>query len=219
MLLIEDETEYIEPFITEIEKQYVVDVAYNGIEGSYLSSINEYDVIILDTSLPDMDPVVLCSDARACNISSPILLLSDRGTSNSAIKSLEAGADALLYKPVKSHELSAQVSALIRRSNGLPVPQIKIGEFVINIFSKTVFCQGKPIKIRRKEYDILEYLCVNLNETVTKEKLLEHIWGDGIYMQSNTLEVHVRNLRKTLSNFCDKELIKTVRGYGYRIES
>lgn len=219
ILLIEDKAEYLDTFITEIEKQYVVDVAYNTIEGSYLSSVNDYDVIVVDTGLPDVDPVSLCKDARSSKIESPILLLADKTNFEYKVESLEAGADALMYKPINVKELSAQVGALIRRSNKLSTQTIDVKNFKLDLCNKSVFYLGQPISLRRKEYDILEYLVVNINKTVSKEKLLEHVWSEGIYMESNTLEVHVRNLRLVLKRFYAEELIVTLRGYGYRIES
>lgn len=220
ILLIEDDKDLLEDILTEVEKDYIVDVAYNGIDGTYLSQINDYDVIVVDSTLPDIDGVEVCRMTRSADIKTPIILLSESLEPAQKVKSLDAGADVNFQKPLNVDEFKAQIRAIARRtkshSNG---SLIKSGKIEIDIREKQIYINKKPIFLRRKEYDLLEYLLLNKGRIVSKEEILEHVWEKGIYVFSNTVEVHIRSLREHLRKLVGKKFIRTIRGFGYKIQA
>lgn len=219
ILLVEDDKELLEDVLTEIEKDYVVDVAYSGVEGTYLSQINDYDVMVVDAALPDMDGVEICRVTRGADIKTPIILLHDSCELNSKVMGLDAGADVNLQKPINILEIKAQVRALTRRNNSVVDGCVlKIGKLEVDCRQKQVLVKGKVLRLRRKEFDLLEYLMINRKRVVSKEEILEHVWEKGIYVFSNTVEVHIKSLRGRFLKLVGKKLIRTVRGFGYRID-
>lgn len=219
LLLVDNDSDYLNTYLSGLEKQYIVDIAYNAAEGTYLSEVNDYDVIVVDSSIPDMCPPDLCRCTREIRSHVPILLLADRDNREITIKSLEAGADLFVYKPVDTPELCAQVNALVRRTCGISTSKLHLGALVVDLTLKKVLVHGNPINLRRKEYEILEYLALNAGNTISQEKLLDHVWTDGMSFCSNVLEVHIRNIRKKLERPFGICFIKTVRGFGYKLIS
>lgn len=219
ILLIEDDITHMDELKTEVEKQYVVDVAYNGVEGTYLSQVNDYDAIVVDSSLPDMDGLEVCKKTRSAKVDSPILFLADGGRKKYKLDSLDAGADAFLSKPVDKKEFKAKLRALLRRRDTKFVSNlVKVGVLEINFKNRVVRANGKKLDLRRREYDILEYLVVNQGRVVSKEEILEHVWHGGLNVFSNTVEVHIKNLRDKLEKPFGEKLIHTVRGFGYKVK-
>jgi DNA-binding response OmpR family regulator len=219
ILFVEDDKDFLDDVLTDAERDYVVDVAYSGAEGTYLSQINDYDVMVFDAALPDMDGVEICRVTRGANIKTPIILLHDSCEISNKVMSLDAGADVILYKPIDISEIKAQVRALARRNNSISDGcVIKIGKIEVDCRQKQVVFKSKIIQLRRKEFDLLEYLIINRKRTVSKEEILEHVWEKGIYVFSNTVEVHIRSLRERFSKLTGRKIIRTVRGFGYRID-
>lgn len=219
ILLVEDDKDLLEDVLTEVEKDYIVDVAYSGVEGTYLSQINDYDVMVVDAALPDMDGVEICRLTRGADIKTPIILLHDSCELNSKVMGLDAGADVNLQKPIDILEIKAQVRALTRRNNSVAGGcVIKIGKLEVDCRQKQVIVKGRVFHLRRKEFDLLEYLIINRKRVVSKEEILEHVWEKGIYVFSNTVEVHIKSLRERFKKLVGKKLIRTVRGFGYRID-
>ena len=218
ILMVEYDKEFLDEFLIEVEKDYVVDVACNGVEGAYLSQINDYDVMVVDHNLPDMDGSEVCRLARTAEVTTPILYISDNSEERTKVECLDAGADAHFLKSAGKDSFKAQVRALVRRKalfNG--GSSLKIGRLEMNLKNKKVFVDGKGVDLRRKEFDLLEYMLLNAGRVVSKEEILEHVWQNGIYVFSNTVEVHIRSLR-TKMEILEVQPIKTVRGFGYKIE-
>ncbi len=221
MLLIESDKKIIEKITTGFEKCYIVDTALSGYKGMYLSEINDYDVIIIDSILQDMGGVEICRMIRSANIITPIMLISDISKYAEKVMSLDAGADVTISKPVNINEVIAQVRALVRRngnSNNCH-NMLKVGEIGLNIKRRQFFVNEEPIFLRRKEFDLLEYLMINRGKIISKEELLEHVWEKGIYIFSNTVEVHIRNIRVRFEKVVGRNIIRTSRGFGYEIEA
>jgi len=220
LLFIEDDKELFENVLTEAERSYIVDIASSGSDGTYLSQINDYDVMVVDSVLPDIDGIEVCKMTRSADIKTPIMLLSGVNESSDKVRSLDAGADVTLHKPVNVDEFMAQVRALARRTGTLTSGNtIKAGKIELDFKRKQTYVNNKQIQLRRKEFDLLEYLLINKGRVVSKEEILEHVWEEGIYVLSNTVEVHVRSLREHLKRYVGKKFIKTVRGFGYKIEA
>ncbi len=219
VLLVDDDLDYINSYIAEIQKDYIVDVAYTASDGAYRAEVSDYDVIVVDSNLPDEDSYRLCREVRDANISSPILLLSDNQDHRTRTQSLRDGANVCLSKTAPPTELLAQIKALTRlRHSYNGGIKIKVGNLTVD-FNLQQVCNGsEKISLRKKEFNILEYLLMNRSRVVSKEELLDHIWEDGILVRSNSLEVHIRNLRLKIEKPFDSTIIKTLRGFGYRID-
>ncbi len=220
ILLVQDDLDYLSDHIAEIEKEYIVDVAYTASDGCYMSEVNDYDVIVVDGCLPNDEGTNLCKNIRDANISSPILYLADQENSNKRVDYFHNGANACIKKSTTTKELSAQIKALARlrhKYSGSNSIKLSEGNLSVDLNLQTVMHYDKEIPLRRKEFGILEYLLLNKGRVVSKEELLDHIWEDGILVKSNSLEVHVRNLRLKLEKPFSLKLINTVRGFGYKI--
>jgi two-component system, OmpR family, response regulator len=220
ILLVQDDLDYLSDHIAEIEKEYIVDVAYTASDGCYMSEVNDYDVIVVDSYLPDNDGHYFCKVIREANVASPILYLSNKENSVDRASCLKDGANVCLSKAASTQELSAQIKALVRlRHKYAGSNSIKLadGMLSIDLSSQIVKHNNLEIPLRKKEFGILEYLLLNRGRIVSKEELLDHIWEDGILVKSNSLEVHVRNIRQKLEKpFC-LNVINTIRGFGYKI--
>lgn len=220
LLIIEDDKDLLKDVINEAEKNYIVDVASSGSDGTYLSQVNDYDVMVVDSVLPDIDGIEVCRITRSADIKTPIMLLSVNSESSHRVRSLDAGADVTFPKPVNVDEFMAQLRALARRSGTLGYGNvIKVGKVEIDFKKKQTYVNKKPLYLRRKEFDLLEYLLINKGRIISKEEILEHVWDQGIYVFSNTVEVHIRSLRGRLNKLVGKKFIKTVRGFGYKIQA
>lgn len=219
ILFIEDDKEALDNVVTEVEKDYVVDVAYSGAEGSYLSQINDYDAMLVSDSLPDMGGIEICKQTRGADISTPIIVYNDNHKIGDKVMSLDAGADVVLQKPLNILEIKAQIRALTRRNNLISSGCVlKVGKLEIDCQQKRVSVNGKVIHLRRKEFDLLEYLVINRKRVISKEEILEHVWQKGIYVFSNTVEVHIKSLREKFKKPIRKNVIRTIRGYGYKLD-
>jgi DNA-binding response OmpR family regulator len=225
LLFIHEDADYTADLLPDIEQDYVVDVAFSGAQGTELSQINDYDVLVVSASLSDMTSSSVCENARQAKIEGPIIVVAPSDPSNvspsTKIACLDSGADVFCTLPANSRELNAQVRALVRRhslSTSLS-DIICIGAVVIDLKTRQVCVYGHTIKLSRKEYDILQYLMLNKNKIVSKEELLEHVWLRGIYILSNTVEAHIGYLRKKIDKPFKIKFIKTIRGFGYTVGS
>lgn len=219
VLLVDDSSDCSNNFIEEIEKEYVVDVAHSVNEGVYMSEVNDYDVIVVDGSVSGEEGRYLCRDIRNANIASPILYLVDSDDYKFRLETLKDGASVCVSRKVPSEVLSAQIKALLKLRHYYHAPnQLIISGLTIDMYKKEVRFGAAKIDIRKKEFSILEYLLLNKSKVVSKEELLDHVWEDGILMRSNSLEVHIRNIRLKVEKPFNIRLITTVRGFGYKIE-
>lgn len=218
ILLVDEDKEFLDCILSEVEKDYVVDIAHNGTEGTSLSQINDYDVMVVSDVLSDMNGFDVCKEVRIANVTTPIIYLSNTNEMSKKVVGLDSGADVYLVKPVSCSAFKAQIRALIRRKNQLNGGRLlEAGDIKMDLRMKVVSIRGEEVKLRRKEYDLLEYLMLNKNNVVSKEEILEHVWEKGIYVFSNTVEVHIRTLREKLYRYGVNN-IRTVRGFGYKFE-
>jgi two-component system, OmpR family, response regulator len=221
ILLVQDDLDYLSDHIAEIEKEYVVDVAYTASDGCFMSEVNDYDVIVVDGCLPNNSGRYFCKDVRESNIASPILYLSDTVTASDRVNYLYDGANVCIPRSITSQELNAQIKALARlryRFAGSNCIKFFDGALILDLVLQQVRLFNVEIPLRRKEFCILEHLVINRGKLVSKEELLDHIWDDGLLVKSNSLEVHIRNLRLKLEKPLGYKLIRTLRGFGYRID-
>lgn len=201
-------------------KQFEVQVARTGHEGQRLAETGRYDAIILDLSLPDRDGQDICMELRRKGVTTPILILTAENTLDSKVRLLEYGADDYVTKPFALAELKARIKALMRRRQVGPPPQLlTVGDLTIDPNRRTVKRGDKVIQLRRKEFDILEYLVRNKSAVITSQMIFDHIWDNPDQNAwHNAVRVHIKHLRDKIDRPFPTSLIKTARGVGYSIE-
>lgn len=193
---------------------HAVDCAATAAEGDALLHSGQYSLVVLDLGLPDRDGTDLLRQWRREKIDLPVLILTARDTLEDRVNGLDAGADDYLIKPFALVELKARVRALIRRYQGRSDNQLLHGDLALNLSSQQVFVEQIAVEITPKEFALLTRLLMRIGETVHRETLQQDLYSWQDDTGSNTLEVHIHNLRSKLG----KDRIKTVRGVGYRLE-
>ena len=216
ILLIEDEKK-VASFIRRglKEKNFAVDVAYDGEKGLFLAEVNPYDLIILDIMLPGKDGIFICRQLRKKNNDTPILMLTARDDVEDKISGLDSGADDYLTKPFQFAEFLARVRALTRRKGGIKITKLKVSDLELDQITHKVVRSGKEIDLTSTEYSLLEYLMLNANHVVTRTMISEHVWNDDFDSFSNVINVYINYLRKKIDTDFNKKLIHSMRGVGY----
>ncbi len=215
ILIIEDEHKIANSIKRGLEQEaYVVDVAYDGEEGYDLAVSEDYDLIILDLLLPKMSGMEVVKKLRSGSIHTPVLMLTALGETQNKVEGLNNGADDYMVKPFAFEELLARIRALIRRPKGIKNEELKINNLELNTQTFEVREDNKNIELSRKEFALLEYLMRNAGRVVSKENIISHVWDYESDILPNTVEVFIGYLRNKIG----KDVIKTVRGFGYRID-
>lgn len=216
ILVVEDEHKIANSVKRGFEQEtWAADVAYDGEAGYDLASGEDYDVIILDIMLPKMDGLEICKKLREEGNHTPILILTARGEVGDKVEGLNSGADDYLVKPFAFEELLARVRALVRRPKEAQDVELKINDLVLNSNTYEVKSHGKKVDLSKKEFALLEYLMRNAGRVISKENIIAHVWDYEANILPNTVEVFVGYLRDKLGG----DVIKTIRGFGYKIDS
>ena len=200
------------------EHAYAVDVSGDGDAALYQTSINDYDLIILDVLLPKRNGFEICRDLRMSGNSTPVLMLTARATVDDRVEGLEAGADDYLTKPFSFRELLARVKALLRRETKLRPDIFQIGDLIIDSASHRVSRANQEIVLTAKEYAMLEYLAQRKGQLVSRADIATHVWDESFDPFSNAIEVYMNRLRKKIDERHSSKLLHTRRGEGYILE-
>jgi len=217
ILIVEDSSPVRNVLRMGLESQaFAVDEAEDGEMGSYLARVNQYDLIILDNTLPKKMGKQVCQEIREAEIKTPIILLS--GSNNVLIKVelLNLGADDYLTKPFSFEELTARIKALLRRPHQIEDVILKIDKIKLNTNTQEVTISNKKTVLTRKEFSLLEILMKNQDKVLSRSFIMEHVWDINSNPFSNTIESHILNLRKKIGDK-NKRLIHNVPGRGYKI--
>ena len=215
VLIIEDNVEILKCMKVELEKSGLyVDIANNGLEGEEKAYVNEYDVILLDLSLPDKDGMEILKYLRKENIETPIIIIT---ASIEITKGFNLGADDYIVKPFNMDELNARIQAVLRRFRGRGNPDIVLNQLIIDPISRRANYDKKRIDLTTKEFDILEYLAIRYPAIVSSEEILEHTYDESFDSFSSVLRVHIAKLRKKLKKTTGKDILLTTRGKGYSL--
>jgi DNA-binding response OmpR family regulator len=220
LLIIEDEHKIANSIKKGLEQEsFAVDVSYQGSDGYDLASSEDYDVIILDIMLPDLDGISICQKLRSQQIHTPILMLTAKGQLDDKVNGLNAGADDYLTKPFAFEELLARVRALIRRPKTTTSTQLTVADLKLDPLNYSVTRANKEVVLTSKEYALLEYLMRHPNQTLTKEQIIAHVWDYDADVLLNTVEVYIGYLRQKIDRAYPQKppLINTIRGFGYRL--
>lgn len=220
ILVIEDEHLIANSLKKGLEQEkYTVDVAYDGLEGYDLASSGDYDLILLDLMLPGLDGLSICKKLRQENNHTPILMLTAKSQLEDKIIGLNSGTDDYLTKPFAFEELLARIRALSRRPQKTNGKILTVGDLSLDTVTYEVKRDNKNIQLSSKEYSLLECLIRHSNQILNKDQLIQYVWSYESDILPNTVEVYIRNLRQKIDvPFKNKPpLIKTIRGFGYKI--
>lgn len=199
------------------EEGYSVDACLDGKEGSYYAEMSEYDCIILDWMLPEMNGLELLKSMRLKGIRTPVLILTAKDAIEDRVTGLDTGADDYLVKPFYFDELLARIRALLRRPGENKGTTLSIGDLVLDTVTHCITRSGKTLELTSKEYAVLEYLLRNKGRILSRSQIAEHVWGYDFDYGSNIVDVYVRYLRGKIDDSFDKKLIHTIRGSGYML--
>lgn len=220
VLVIEDEHKIARALKRALEQEHhAVDICFDGDEGYAMATTEPYDIAIVDRMLPgEYDGVDIIKQMRLENIHTPVLMLTALSTIKDRTEGLDSGADDYLTKPFAIEELLARVRALQRRQPTSHTSVLKAGDLKLDLNKLHVSRSGKTIELTSKEFALLEYLLRNQNRPLSKEKIIAHVWDYDADILPNTVEVYIKYLRTKIDEGFDKPLIKTVRGFGYKID-
>lgn len=215
VLLIEDDPDLGEGIRTSLrEEGYTLDWLRDGESAVHALREEGFDLVVLDLGLPRLDGIQVLRQSRANGLTTPVLILTARDDTEDRVAGLDAGADDYLVKPFDIKELKARLRALLRRRNGPSQIQIEGGGIALDPATRRVTFEGQPVNLTPREYQLLHELLANPGKIFSRDRLMGLLYGWDEGVESNTLEVHIYNLRKKLR----AELIRTVRGIGYRLE-
>ena len=220
VLMVEDE-KYIAEAVAQVlrKNNYSIDLAHNGEYGLDCGLSGIYDIIILDIMLPKMDGISLLRELRKNRIETPVILLTAKSQIEDKVQGLDCGADDYLAKPFHADELLARLRALGRRKSELNNDSIlKLAEMELNPHTLLLSCKNKRVSLTLKESQILELLIKRKNIIISKEAIIEKLWGYDTEAEDNHVEIHISLLRKKLNQVGTKVNIRTIRGSGYIIE-
>jgi heavy metal response regulator len=218
VLIVEDEKR-IQDFLSRgLESAgYAVDAAMDGNTGVDMVHATEYDLIILDLNLPDIDGLQVLQKIRNRKVSPPVLILSARDAVEDRVKGLELGADDYLVKPFAFVEMLARVRALLRR--GQPTPErLQVGDLQLDCIRRKVTRSNENIELAPKEFSILEYMMRNRGRPLSRTMIVEHVWDMDYDGLTNIVDVYIRHLRSKIDDKFEAKMIHTVRGIGYMLD-
>ncbi|MCF8479723.1 MAG: response regulator transcription factor [Rhodospirillum sp.] len=217
VLVIEDDAATAKSIELVLKKEgWVVDTTDSGEDGLEIGKLYEYDIIVVDLMLPDMDGMEVIRHLRASRIETPVLILSGLTESERKVKGLGAGADDYLTKPFDKSELVARMQAIVRRSMGHAQSVVRVGKLAVNLDARTAEVDGEAVHLTGKEYGILELLTLRKGSTLTKEQFLNHLYGGMDEPELKIIDVFICKLRKKLSQATGGvNYIETVWGRGY----
>jgi DNA-binding response OmpR family regulator len=221
ILVVEDEHKIARAVGKALEQEsYAVDIAYDGDEGYAMATTEPYDLAIIDRMIPgDHDGIGIVTAMREAKIHTPVLLLTALGTTSDKTKGLDSGADDYLVKPFALEELLARVRALLRRPAEQKGVVLTADGLQLDTTTFTVTRDGTEIRLTSKEFALLEFLLRNQGRPSSKETIVSHVWDYDADILLNTVEVYIKYLRAKVDEPFGKPLIKTVRGFGYKIEA
>ena len=221
IFIIEDESSIIKLIEHNLKKNgFIVSSSANGNDG--LKELKKFhpDLLLLDWMLPDLSGIEICKNIRKDNSLKhlPIIMLTAKGEVEDKIKGLDSGVDDYLTKPFSFNELMARIKAVIRRSNPNTVSDnLKYDDLFLDRIEKRVFRDNQEIKLGPTEFRLLEFFLTNPKRVYSRDQILDHVWPNNINVESRTIDVHIRRLRKSINFKNKKELIRTVRSSGYSL--
>lgn len=219
ILLVEDDAETADYILKGLrEEGYTVEHMSDGRDGFYAASSSEFDAIVMDRMIPGMDGLSVVKALRAASIPTPILFLSALSHLDERVAGLRAGGDDYLTKPFGYSELSARLENLLRRRTAPEVEtQLACGDLVVDLLTRRVSRDGRPLDLLPREFKLLEYLLRHKDRVVTRTMLLEQVWDYRFDPHTSVVDTHISRLRKKIDDGFAQPLLHTLRGTGYRL--
>ncbi|MEK9660709.1 MAG: response regulator transcription factor, partial [Alphaproteobacteria bacterium] len=201
------------------EAGYTVDHAADGRDGLFMATSGDYEVIVLDRMLPELDGLGVVQALRAAAVHTPVIIVSAIGQVDERVKGLRAGGDDYLPKPFAFSELQARIESLLRRRGNTQVELTRLacGDLEMDLLTRKVTRAGQDIDLQPREFKLLEFMLRHSGQVVTRTMLLEGVWDYHFDPQTNVIDVHVSRLRGKIDKGFDSPLLHTVRGAGYRL--
>lgn len=226
ILVIDDEVHIVELLKFNLEiSNYNVDFAYDGLDGYIKAKNDKPDLILLDWMLPNITGIELLKKIRSDKElrQTPVIMLTAKNMENDKIEGLEKGADDYITKPFSVKELLARISSVLRRYNIQEMPMeeniLELGNIKLDLCKHEVYKKGEKIDLTLKEFELLKLLIENKGKVLSRNHLLDKVWGYEYYGETRTVDVHIRYLRKKIEDDSNSEkYIQTVRGVGYKID-
>ncbi len=220
LLVVEDEKK-VAAFIKKglEEDRYTVEVASDGDKGEELASQGSFDLIILDILMPKKDGLTMLKELRAKHITTPVLMITAKGSVEDKVKGLDTGADDYLVKPFAIAELLARVRSLLRRGGPEKSTALTVADLTLDLVSHKATRGENLIELTGKEYTLLEYFMRNTNKVLSRTIISEHIWHYNFDTGTNIIDVYINHLRNKIDGEFEKKLIHTVRGVGYMMKA
>lgn len=200
-------------------EHYAVDVVADGEQAQFMAEEYDFDLLILDLNLPQIDGLEVLKNLRGKKPGLPVLVLTARSRIEDRVKGLDLGADDYLTKPFSFTELSARVRALLRRGGRTVDSVFRVEDLEMNRVERTIKRAGKRIELTPKEFALLEYLMRNAGRRVTRNMIIEHVWNLSFDTMTNVVDVYINYLRKKVDEDFEPKLIRTIRGVGYQLGS
>jgi DNA-binding response OmpR family regulator len=223
VLLVEDDERIVDFVQRGLKAEgYAVEVARSGLEAVTLGTEGNFQAIILDLGLPDLNGMQVCERLRGTGVATPILMLTARDTVQDKVTGLRSGADDYLTKPFAFEELLARIEVLMRRGGGEISPETKefrIADLVLNGETHKVMRGETPIDLTPKEFALLECFMRMPGRVLSRTRILEQVWGYSADPLTNVVDVYIRQLRRKIDDDFDLKLLKTVRGFGYKLDA
>lgn len=223
ILVVEDEPAMLSGLKDNLEFEgYKVDTAEDGVVGLEKILAKNYDLVLLDVMLPSMSGFDVCKNARNKGVTSPIILLTAKGEVIDKVLGLELGADDYMTKPFSLRELLARIKAVLRRTDTIEKPSenesTSIGKLTVSFSNYEAFFNGEPVKMSYKEFEFLHHLWNNRNTVITRDDLLDNVWGTDYIPSSRTVDNFILKLRQKIEkDFNNPKIILTVHGVGYKL--
>jgi len=219
VLVIEDNPRLADRIKAQLRKWYIVETAGSGDTGLQLVATGAFDIVLLDLGLPDTPGLEVCKQIRAITHDIPVLIVTGVDTTQSRVELLDSGADDYITKPFDLAELRARIEALSRRrARSEHTPVIRIGDLIIDPARRLVTREGTPISLRRKEFDILEYLASHPGRVMSRQNIINHAWATTSDSWTGSVDVHIKQLRDKVDKPFSYPLIKTSYGLGYLLD-
>lgn len=220
LLLVEDNSRLSERISYHLRRHYIIDVVETGEDAINKATSIQYGVILLDLGLPGMPGLDVCKKMRELKVNSPILILTGSSNTTDKINLLDAGADDYVTKPFNTDELRARIDAVGRRQTRSHIRSIiEYKDLKIDIDKRMVLRKGSEVKLRRKEFEILEYLVTNKGRIMTRDMIMDHVWSSQTNSWTSTVDVHIKHLRDKIDRPFETAYIKTAYGLGYKVET
>ena len=218
LLIIEDNVQLVESLGEQLGEYFQIDASTTGKDGLRKAISETYDIIVLDLELPDKDGMEICALLRRENVHVPILVLTATDEPGKKVQLLDSGADDYVTKPFHANELRARLQALVRRTVSLRTSIVTLEHLTLDLSRRTVTHAGRQIPMRRKEFDILEYLVQNRGRVLSRAMISSHVSEIGKDTWSNVVDVYIKRLRDKLERPFGKQIIETVHRMGYTIK-